>query len=91
LIVSGGILKSAVWLQITADFFGKKLWKPDAVEASAFGAVLIALRALGVINSIEKVNEYVGNSGFIDFDAVNHKLYQKVCRSYDDIYSRLFL
>ncbi len=91
LIVSGGILKSAVWLQITADFFGKKLWKPDAAEASAFGAVLIALRALGVINSIEKVNEYVGHSGFIDFDAGNHKLYQKICRSYDDIYSRLFL
>ena len=47
--------------------------------------------ALGVINSIDEVNEYVGHSGFIDFNTGNHTIYRKVCRSYDNIYSRLFL
>jgi sugar (pentulose or hexulose) kinase len=46
LVVTGGLLKSSTWLGITADFFGKKLWTPKIEEASAWGGIIVGLRAL---------------------------------------------
>jgi gluconokinase len=90
LVVTGGILKSPIWMQITADFFGKRLYKPGVVEASAWGAVLLGLRALGVIKNMEEMKRYTEYSEFIEYNPHNHLIYKEVNRLYENLYSRLF-
>jgi len=90
LVVTGGILKSPVWLQITADFLGKRLLKPKVKQAAAWGAALIALRALGAIKETAHINEHIETAGSIDFNEHNHQLYKKIRFSYDTYYKKLF-
>ena len=40
LVVTEGFLKSSIWLRITADFFGKKLWIPKIEETSSLGGII---------------------------------------------------
>jgi len=50
--ISGGIEKSDWWLQMAADIFQKEMYTFDAKHASVMGAVAIALKVLGQINSL---------------------------------------
>ncbi|HEB31213.1 MAG TPA: hypothetical protein ENI15_10125 [Spirochaetes bacterium] len=90
LVISGGILKSPAWLQITADFFGKNLRIPQVREASAYGTALIGLRALGIIK-ITEINNYVKQSGAVAFDPDDHRIYLEIYRAYQENYTRLFV
>ena len=47
IMASGGFAKSEFWLQMTADVFQMKVEIAETVEASAWGAVLIGLKANG--------------------------------------------
>jgi gluconokinase len=90
LVISGGILKSPAWLQITADFFGKNLGIPLVKEASAYGTALIGLRAFGIIK-ITEIDNYVKQSGAVVFDPDNHRIYLEIYRAYQENYTRLFV
>lgn len=90
LVVTGGILKSPLWMQVIADFFGKRLLIPAIKEATAWGAVLIAMRALGMIETFDKVDDYVEIDGHIDFNPETHLLYQKVREVYDSHYKKIY-
>lgn len=48
--VSGGFMKSKLWLQMLADVTGKKLVIVHNEDASAIGASFMAMRALGMID-----------------------------------------
>ncbi len=48
--VSGGFIKSKLWLQMLADIIGKKLVMVHTEDASAIGATFMAMKALGIIN-----------------------------------------
>lgn len=90
LVVAGGLLKSPVWMQITADFFGKRLWKPKVEEASAWGGVLLGLRALGIIDRLEEINAWVEVEGKQEPDPETHRKYQRIYDSYTDLYAKLY-
>jgi len=90
LVVTGGILKSPTWLKITASFLGKKLFKPGVEEASAWGGVLIALRALGVIGSCQELDKYVSTCGSVSYDMDEHGVYVKLLNIYKKNYSKLY-
>jgi gluconokinase len=47
--VSGGIVHNDQWLQLLADIFGKDICLVNAEDASALGAVYLAMKALGVV------------------------------------------
>jgi gluconokinase len=51
--VTGGFTRSALWLQILADVLGRALAVTYEPEGSALGAAALALRALGLIDSLE--------------------------------------
>ena len=51
--ISGGIEKSAWWLQMAADIFQKEIHTFDLEHASIMGAVAIALKVLGEIDSLQ--------------------------------------
>ena len=48
---SGGFAKSDFWLQLVADIFQKKVIVSANVEGSAWGAVLIAMKAMNIESS----------------------------------------
>lgn len=52
--ISGGMTKSAVMNQMQADIYGIPLKRMESVEATARGALLVTLAALGVYPSPEK-------------------------------------
>jgi gluconokinase len=90
LVVTGGILKSPSWMQIIADFFGKRLLIPAIREAAAWGAVLIAMKALGMIETLDKVENYVRIGGHIDFNPEAHLIYKRVREIYDSYYKKIY-
>lgn len=90
LVVTGGILKSPIWLQIVADFFGKTLWLPRIPEAAAWGGVLLGLRALGAIGSLEEATSLVAFSGQQDPDQACHARYRDLLGTYERLYADLY-
>jgi len=90
LVLTGGILDSPTWMQVTADFLGRSLWKPGKRYAAAWGAVLLALRALEIVDSPEKLQQFVSASGRIDYNCRTHRQYKVIRASYETYYQRLF-
>jgi gluconokinase len=89
LVVSGGILKSPTWLQMVSDFFGKTLWKVGVQEASTWGAFILGLRALGIINRLDEINDYVSRGDKIEPDMRNYNMYQNLYKSYNETYEEV--
>jgi gluconokinase len=90
LVVTGGILKSPIWMQIVSDFFGKTFWLPGMAEAAAWGGVLIGLRALGAIKSFEESTTLVHFAGKQDPDPARSALYRDLLGTYDQLYTDLY-
>jgi gluconokinase len=90
LVVSGGILKSKAWLELTADFLGRRLWKPAVPMAAAWGAVLLALKALGVVSTDEELGALSGAGECVDWNREAHVCYKRLRKEYDRLYEKLF-
>lgn len=90
LVMTGGLLKSEIWLKIITDYFGKPLLLPDTIEASAWGAVLIGLRALGVIENESDLQSWVGIREQRDPDPADHEKYRGIHQKYLDMYRRVY-
>ena len=50
---TGGVARSALWRQVLADALGMPIGVPAAQHGSAFGAALVGMEALGMVDSIE--------------------------------------
>jgi gluconokinase len=90
LVLTGGILRSPAWMQITADFLGRRLYRASHSSASAWGAALIAMRALGYIDSMDAVNKMVEPIPAVEFDEEKHMIYKNVLAGYEQYYKKLF-
>jgi gluconokinase len=90
IVVTGGILKSPVWLKIVADLFGKTLWMPRVRESSAWGGVILGLKSLGVIDSLEESMKFIELKEKLDPDPMNIPIYQKIINQYDQLYKTLY-
>lgn len=56
---NGGFTNSEMWVQMLADIFDKTIHIQGHQEGSAFGAVLVAMKALGLIESYEEMKHVV--------------------------------
>lgn len=52
--ISGGIVKSTVWLQMAADIFQKELHTSSMEHASIMGAVALVMKSMGIIDKLEQ-------------------------------------
>jgi gluconokinase len=59
LIISGSYANSPLWVQMTADIFKKTVTVPDSHHATAWGAAWLGLYALGEVDSIEAIKQYI--------------------------------
>nr|WP_067061743.1 gluconokinase [Mucilaginibacter sp. L294] len=86
IVVSGGFISSATWVQVLADITGKKLVLLQSGDASAIGAIYLAMEALGV-----DIKEMLGNedAGRVVVSPNNeaHAVYSKIFPVYKKLYS----
>jgi gluconokinase len=90
IVLTGGILNSPVWLQITADYFGKRLRVPSILETSAWGGVLLGLRSLGILSEPERIDEMIELSAEITPNPEAHRRYEEVYKAQQELYRRMF-
>jgi len=91
IILTGGISKSDVWMQIISDVTGCSLSLPEESEGTAFGDALIAGCGTGLFSSCEEaVRKMVRiHYGAFNPNAENHKLYQDLFKAYRALYPAL--
>lgn len=82
---SGGFAKSDFWLQLVADIFQKKVVICETVEGSAWGAALLAMRAL---NMKEADNCVAEGKVFLPNPAVAER-YQHLHQKFERLYEKL--
>lgn len=83
---SGGFIQSSVWVQLLANILQKKITVNTAADASAFGAVCMAMLATKAIQSIEEVKqlipaddkEYLPDESTRDVYAKNFSIFDKL-------------
>jgi len=81
--ISGGFVKSEVWVQLLADITGKNLAIVQAEDASAVGAAFIAMKANGLISSypasaFSDEQLYRPNAVNADVYATNFNVYRQL-------------
>ncbi|MCY3756847.1 MAG: gluconokinase [Acidobacteria bacterium] len=88
IVASGGaLLRSPVWLQIMADVLGQSVVASAVKEASSRGAALLALEALGVLDSIEQVETPLGPRFHPCQE--RHERYRRALERHDRLYRLL--
>jgi gluconokinase len=85
--VSGGFVHSEQWLQVLADVFGKKICLINTADASATGAIFLAMKELGMINDYhqlkpEKIIEFLPDEHHM---AVYRESFIKYRKLYDAV------
>ncbi len=86
---TGGFRKSALWIQMMADALGKPLSLPPNVDASGLGAALLAMRVLGVYDSLFEAARLVTIEGQVVPDPAGVKQYADLSDLYERMYASL--
>lgn len=82
---SGGFARSEMWKQLMSDVFGEQLTVPKSYESSAFGACLLGLHAIGEMNDLNDVADFVGESDAYKPDEKAYLKYQDIMSVYIEI------
>ncbi|MBB5394224.1 gluconokinase [Mucilaginibacter sp. AK015] len=90
LVISGGFISSPIWVQLLADITGKKLVLLQSEDASAIGAIYLAMQALG-LDIKQIVNNEAAHKDVIEPNAAAHALYGKIYPIYKKLYSDIRL
>lgn len=88
LMVSGGGSQSDAICQITADMFGRPVYKGETYESSGLGAAIVGFVGLGVYSSYEEaVDRMVHYSQVLTPDGDNVEVYNQL---YNRVYKRIY-
>ena len=87
IVISGGFISSPVWVQMLADITGKKLVIQQADDASAVGAIYLAMEALGL--DFSKISEHAEDRVEIEPNMPNHEIYSRIFSVYQTLYRSL--
>jgi gluconokinase len=88
IIAAGHALRSSrTWVQILADVLGRRIAISELPEASMRGAALLALEAVGKIESIENVS--VSVERFVEPDMTRHSRYQAGLKRQQQMYEQV--
>ncbi|MGH4121040.1 gluconokinase [Clostridium sp.] len=86
---TGGFVRSELWVQMLADMFNKKVVIAESYESSCLGAVVLGMKALGLIDNIEEVEKLVPISKTYKPDLKNHIVYMETFEIYERLYLKL--
>jgi len=85
--LTGGMTKSNLWIKIFTDILGKKVKTLKNEDSSSFGAAIIGMKALKVINDFDEVNFNVRKTYFPN--AENHEIYMRIFKIYKTLHEDL--
>jgi sugar (pentulose or hexulose) kinase len=83
--LSGGILNSAVWKQMSADIFGKEMTCAKASQASLMGGAALAMAVTGHIARLEDYK--VEAQETVLPNPANHEIFEERFKNYMTLYS----
>jgi gluconokinase len=86
---SGGFTRSAAWLQMVADIFGKKVYVTGLADASAVGAAMIGMYACGLISDPGAAASLVTVVQTYEPNAALHTVYRENYQIFTQLYGRL--
>lgn len=74
---TGGFTSSKLWTQILADIFEHPINVPESREAGCLGAVIMAEKALGLVESLDVIEQMVGSNQTYLPDESNFEIYRE--------------
>ncbi|MBB1079118.1 gluconokinase [Limosilactobacillus sp. STM2_1] len=74
---TGGFARSQVWRQMLADILNCPVNIPDSFESGCLGAVVMAMKSLGMINNLDTPQNFIGNFSSYQPSAKAVKVYQR--------------
>jgi gluconokinase len=86
---SGGFARSPVWRQILSDIMGREVLVPESHEASALGAATLALYAVGAIDRLEQIKDWITVSHRHEPNLQNTEVYLQLYYMYERLYEKL--
>jgi gluconokinase len=86
---SGGFTRSTAWLQLMADVFLKNVHITGVADASAIGAGIMGLCALGFIKDLDGAKSLVQVVKTFEPDAARHAIYMENYKVFKQLYDRL--
>ncbi|MDQ3974476.1 MAG: FGGY-family carbohydrate kinase, partial [Actinomycetota bacterium] len=86
---TGGFTRSPLWLQLTADVFGRGLSVPRAGKATLLGAALLGMVALGLVESLDEAAAAVPVDEVYRPDPQAAGAYGALFALFEDLHARL--
>jgi gluconokinase len=86
---TGGFARSPLWRQILADTLGMDVQFPAGHEGSGFGAALLGMQALGLVDSIDVAAELVQIEDTVRPDASAAGVYASLRPVFAELYDAL--
>jgi gluconokinase len=86
---TGGFAQSATWRQIMADVYGREIVFPESYESSCWGAALLGMKAVGVIDPLDAADEMAQISTRHQPEKDNVAVYEKLMGIFTRLYDRL--
>ena len=86
---SGGFIQSPFWLQVLSDIFGKRIIISNVSDASATGAAIIGMKALGWINKLEDAEFLLHKGETFEPNKELHEKYKKLFVIFQMLYVKL--
>ena len=88
ILLSGGISNSAVWTQMAADIFQREMLVMDCPDASAMGAVALALYTAGALEKMGDFRADYDKAVRIRPDSQRYAYYERQYERYLDAYQK---
>ncbi|MBB1099563.1 gluconokinase [Limosilactobacillus agrestis] len=74
---TGGFARSKVWRQMLADILNCPVNVPDSFESGCLGSVVMAMQSLGMIDSLNTPQKFIGKVSPYQPDPTAVKVYQR--------------
>jgi gluconokinase len=87
--VSGGFTQSPAWVQQVSDLFGLPVILSEDADASATGAIILAMLATGILSDIQDVTQLVKTRQTVYPNHTAHQTYQRYFSIYQELYPAL--
>jgi gluconokinase len=86
---TGGFARSALWRQLLCDALGQDVGFPEGHQGSGFGAALLGMEALGVIESFDRAAELIAVDETRTPDPAARDMYASMLPVFDALYDAL--
>lgn len=86
---NGGFIQSPLWLRIMTDILNKRMRVSHAGDASAMGAIFMAMQFLGVVKEWKEIKQFVRTDEEFEPDPLSHQRYLENYAIYEHLYERL--